>query len=354
MKQFFSESYSRVCLGASREQLELRWQGIETYCKNSKFEIHQLVKLYYGLKTNEEFRKEFVSNFNELDISFIADNKKELSVLAGNILLNLMKKKEFSLLITLSIICLSKYSIDIVLPDIIEKAYKCFGEMSAKIREREYVCKSVPVKTFKDYAKALTDNPSMDSTQINGLTSVCNSIAVSISLLVNNQTEIQSALKVYREDSKILSWICGEWSNELNSPLTKKITQKSIALIIAKELSDLVTVLPGPYPAKSVLKKMLDLCKLDAGTYTIVELIDIIDNDRKQSIINSYSCIARTCESTPILYCIKSALEANAIEVWKHTVSNSLGFDISIVKNSIFEWAELMYFECILVKADCE
>ena len=31
MKQFFSESYSRVNLGISPEQLEQRWQGIEQY-----------------------------------------------------------------------------------------------------------------------------------------------------------------------------------------------------------------------------------------------------------------------------------------------------------------------------------
>ncbi len=104
---------------------------------------------------------------------------------------------------------------------------------------------------------------------------MCNSIVSSVSFLVQNQNEMLKAMEIYREDSNILSWICGEWSNELDAQLTKKTTRKSVALILAKELADLVTVLPGPYAEKSFLKKMLDLCKLDAGTYTIVELVDV-------------------------------------------------------------------------------
>ncbi len=92
MKQFFSESYSRVCLGVSREQLELRWQGIEQYCKKEDVDLYQLVKLFYGLKTDDEFHQEFVKVFNDLDISFTQNNKRELCVLSGTILAILMEK----------------------------------------------------------------------------------------------------------------------------------------------------------------------------------------------------------------------------------------------------------------------
>ena len=354
MKQFFSESYLKVCLGAPREQLELRWQGIEEYCKKESFDIYQLVRLYYGLKTADEFYQEFISIFNDLDISFIDENKRELSVLSGNILINLMKSSDLKNFIILSIICLSKYDIDVVLPEIIEKAYNCFCEISVKNREREYIYKSVNTKVFEDYANEFKSNPTANVVHFQKLESLCNVIASNMSLMVENQNEMQNEMQLYREDSNILSWLCGEWSDELDIQLTKKTYQKSVALLLAKELVDLVTVLPGPYAAKSFLKKMLDLCKLDTNTYTIVEMIDAIDNDRKRKFINSYSCIAGNPENTPILYSLKSALDTNTSEVWKHVVSNHMGVDICEVKNSILDWAELMYFECVLVKAECE
>ncbi len=352
MKQFFSESYSKVCLGASREQLELRWKGIEQYCEKEEFDVYQLVRLFYGLKTDDEFFQEFVKVFNELDISFTQNNQIELCVLSGNILAKLMEIDNLRLLIILAIICLSKYNIDTAFPELIEYAYKSFGEISAKNREQELSYKTVSTKPFSDYANTLKDISAMGAIHIQGLASMCNSIVSSVSSLAQNQSEMLKAIEIYHEDSNILSWICGEWSNELKAPLTKKTTRKSVALILAKELADLVTVLPGPYAERSLLTKMLDLCKSDVGTYTIVELVDATDNERKLSIIKSYSCIDGAPESTPILYSIKSALDANATEVWKHVVSNHMGIDICEVRNSILEWAELMYFECMLVKSD--
>lgn len=46
MKQFFSESYSRVGLGISPEQLEQRWQGIEKYIEKEDLDVFELVKMY--------------------------------------------------------------------------------------------------------------------------------------------------------------------------------------------------------------------------------------------------------------------------------------------------------------------
>ena len=122
MKQLFSESYSRVGLGISPEQLERRWQGIEQYIEKEDLDVFELVKMYYGLKNNEEFVQEFVKVFNDLDISFTKNNRRELSLLSGIILAELMENKDYQLNTIFSIVCLSKYNIDVVLPEIIEKA----------------------------------------------------------------------------------------------------------------------------------------------------------------------------------------------------------------------------------------
>ena len=166
MKQFFSESYSKICVDASREQLEMRWKGIEEYCEREKFDVYELVKLYYLLKTNDEFYQEFISVFHDIDISFNKNNKKELSVLAGNILVHLMEQAELKLDIIFSIICLSKYNIDVVVPEVIEKAYTSFGELSANTRELEITYKNVATKPLKDYALSLKDLAAIEQEKI--------------------------------------------------------------------------------------------------------------------------------------------------------------------------------------------
>ena len=187
MKQFFSESYSKICVDASREQLEMRWKGIEEYCEREEFDVYELVKLYYLLKTKDAFYQEFISVFHDIDISFNKNNKKELSVLAGNILVHLMEQAELKLDIIFSIICLSKYNIDVVVPEVIEKAYTSFGELSASTRECEITYKNVPTKPLKDYALSLKDLAAIGQEQIAGLATTINAIASSISILVQTK-----------------------------------------------------------------------------------------------------------------------------------------------------------------------
>ena len=166
---------------------------------------------------------------------------------------------------------------------------------------------------------------------------------------------MKKAIEVYREDSNILAWLFGNWSNDLGIALTKKNAQKDVALILAKELADLVVVMPGPYPIKSFLNRMLDLCKSDTKTYSLVEMVDALNSDMKQIIVEQYNCISETPESTPILSSIKSAIDVNKPEVWQYAVSSRMGLEISSIQNSILDWAVLMYFECMLSKGmKCE
>ena len=190
----------------------------------------------------------------------------------------------------------------------------------------------------------------MGQEQISGLTTAITAIASGMSTLVNNQSEMKKAIEVYHEDSNILAWLFGNWSNDLDIALTKQIEQKDVALILAKELADLVVVLPGPYPIKSFLNKMLDLCKSETNTYSLVEIVDAVDNEMKHVIVGKYNCISETPESTPILFSIKNAIEVNKTEVWQHVVSKRIGFDINSIQNSALDWAFLMYFECMLIK----
>lgn len=186
MKQFFSDNYSKICLAPSREQLERRWQGIETYCKKEEVDVLELAKLYYLLKAPDTFKQEFVAIFHDIDISFDPTNTREIAYLAGNILINLMENANLALDIIFAIICLSEYKIDVVLPEVIEMAYKKFGKISADTRERVITYKNVNTKSIKDYAVSLKELEEFQKTQITGLAELSNNIASSLSILIQN------------------------------------------------------------------------------------------------------------------------------------------------------------------------
>ncbi|NLX81076.1 MAG: hypothetical protein GXZ03_05885, partial [Proteiniphilum sp.] len=151
------------------------------------------------------------------------------------------------------------------------------------------------------------------------------------------------------------SWITGSWSNELDNPITKGALQKDIALLLAKELADFVKVIPGPYAFEAFLKRMLDNCKKDTKAYSLVTMVDSIDDIHKSSILSCYQMNSGKQENTPILFSIKCALDAKQPDVWKSTANNKLSINVEATEHEALEWAKLLYFECLLVKIEgCE
>lgn len=355
MKKLFSEFYCRVCAEPKHEQLEKRWQGIEEYCAQDEIDIYNLVKMAFSLKPSEEFRQQFVSVFQNIDMSFQCNFTKEQELLSCICLIKLMKDSNLHLHIALAVMCISKYNIEVLVPELITEAYQIFGTNSSEIREKSINYKSYLTTNSTNFAKSIKELSTLDSDNIKDLSDTFSEIVKNFTIIVQNQNQTLEAIDTLREDSDILSWLTGSWSNELGKAITKKTVQSDVALLLAKELSDLVRVVPGPYAFETFLKKMLDNCKQEAKTYSLVTMVDSIDNKSKSSILGSYPTEEATQENTPILFSIKCALDANVQDVWKSIATNKLSINVELVENTALEWAKLMYFECLLVKLEgCE
>jgi hypothetical protein len=350
MKKLFSELYCRVCAEPKHEQLEKRWQGIEEYCAQDEFDISNLVKMAFSLKPSEEFRQHFVSVFQNIDMSFQLSFTKEQELLSCICLIKLMKDSSLHIHIALAVMCISKYNIEVLVPELITEAYQVFGTNSAIIREKSISYKSYLTTKSTNFAKSIKELTTLDSENIKGISDTVSEIVKNFTIIVHNQNQTLEAIDILREDSDILSWLTGSWSNELGKAITKKTMQSEVALLLAKELSDLVRVVPGPYAFEAFLKKMLDNCKQDVKTYSLVTMVDLINNKFKSSILESYPTEEAPQENTPILFSIKCALDANVPDVWKSIATNKLSINVEIVENTALEWAKLMYFECLLVK----
>lgn len=355
MRKQFAELYLRVCAEPSSEQLEKRWQGIEEYCKQDEVDIYNLVKMAYSLSPTDEFVDEFITIFQNIDISFQISYTKEQEFLASICLLELMEDSDISLHIALAVICVSKYNIQILVPELGAVAYKVFGETSAEIREKSVNFKKCSSIDSNKFIKSLEEVTALEDIHIADFSIVLTEIVKNINIILQNQDETFNAINILQEDSDILSWIIGSWSNELKSPITKGILQKNVALLLAKELADFVKVIPGPYAFEAFLKRMLDNCKKDTRTYSLVTMVDSIKDAHKSSILTCYQMCDGEQENTPILFSIKCALDAKQSDVWKSMASNKLSINVETIEHEALEWAKLLYFECLLVKIEgCE
>lgn len=100
---------------------------------------------------------------------------------------------------------------------------------------------------------------------------------------------------------------------------------------------------------------MLDNCKKDTKEYSLVIMVDSIDDAHKSEILSCYQMDDVKQENTPILFSIKCALDAKQPDVWKSTAINKLSINIETTEHEALEWAKLLYFECLLVKIEgCE
>ncbi|MDD2477253.1 MAG: GTPase-associated system all-helical protein GASH, partial [Dysgonamonadaceae bacterium] len=324
MRKQFAELYFRVYAESKPEQLEKRWQGIEEYCNQNEFDIYNLIKMAYSLNPTDEFKDEFTTIFQNIDISFQANFTKEQELLSSICLMKLMEDSDLSLHIALAVMCVSKYNIEILVPELGAAAYKVFGERSAEIREKSTNYKKISTANSNKLIESLKDLTVLDTNHIAGLSNALTEIVKNIGIITKNQDQTLDIVNILQEDSDILSWITGSWSNELGKQLTKATLQKDVALLLAKELADFVQVIPGPYAFEVFLKKMLDNCKKETKEYSLVTMVDSIDDVHKSSILSCYQMDGVKQENTPILFSIKCALDAKQPDVWKSMASNKL------------------------------
>lgn len=352
MRKQFAELYFRVCAEPKPEQLEKRWQGIEEYCNQDEVDIYNLVKMAYSLSPTDEFKDEFTTIFQDIDISFQVSFVKEQELLASICLMKLMEDSDLSLHIALAVMCVSKYNVEILVPELGAAAYKVFGETSAEIREKSVKHQKCSTVNSNKLIESLKELTALEPNHIEGLSSALTEIVKNIIIINQKQEQTLEHVNILQEDSDILSWIIGSWSNELEKPITKGTLQKDVALLLAKELADFVQVIPGPYAFEAFLKKMLDNCKKETKEYSLVTMVDSIDDAHKSSILSCYQMDGVKQENTPILFSIKCALDATQPNVWKSMAYNKLSINVESTEHETLEWAKLLYFECLLVKIE--
>jgi hypothetical protein len=352
MKEKFCEWYRIVCVEPTHEQLQNRWDSLLEYCESDDINVLELVRLFFGLRTDEQFRDQFIEQYASKDLTFQSKNEREVSLLAGATLMELLEEEFEVNKILLAIECIALFKQDVILPEVLEIVSDKLDDVTYGIRNelnKEQDYKSVSNEGMLELAKALEPGTwSSDSTI--KFSKILSQIGTNFAIIQHNQEKLHKSLHIYKENSDVLSWLFGEWSNDLNKQLSKKVNQSQLALVLGKELADLVEQIPGPYSARAFLVRMLGHCKADKNNIPLVEMVDSLDENWKKQLLDNYNII-EDGENTPVLLAISKALEAGEPTVWKHAYQKTIGINAEEMISDPLTWAYQMYLECLLIKS---
>jgi hypothetical protein len=358
MHKNFAEWYRIANIEPTSEQLNNRWEGIISFIENkiSKDDIFELVKLFYGKVIKEEFRDKYIECFTDIDSAFDRKSEVELSVLAGATLIRIVEDSSYSMLAILSTMTSSFFQQLPVIPDIINQMKENFYKMTSSIRENVLVEDNVVKSNINsnELMQLLQTNPGIWS---QNPTAVSTALSKYISesdkffkALDKKEKQNKITKKVYWEDSQILWWMTGEWSNDLDKSF-KEIKKEYASIIVGKELADKIEILPGPYSAKAVIYKVINLCNKKTSTKktNLKDMIDNLDLTWRTMCLEKYN-IDKMESVVPILFAISKSLTVDEGEEWNPQFKKSVGYSAEEMIKPIEDVAFQVYLECLTVK----
>lgn len=359
MNKNFADWYRIANIEPNDELLRNRWQGIEIYTNDTidSTDIINLVKLFFGIKIKNEFCDKFTQIFKNIDNAFPQKSDVEISVLAGSALVSIIE--EYSDLGNLALLAVKSAAFNNrspIVKDIFDEMQNKYECAASEVRENIFdfsqskiklPTSSSLIKNCKNTQETGTWTPQEMAKQIGEFASQLDGFLNASQKLKEEETR---TLKILSEDSQILWWMTSGWSNDFDKPFPKiKIDEG--AIILGKELSDMIHIMPGPFAAKAVLNKVLSNYSTKNNSTDIVlkDAIDILGHEWKEVLIKKYDTNIIK-EITPILFAVAKSLEVDGAGEWLPIFKKNIGYSADETKIKPINLAYQMYLECLLFK----
>lgn len=329
MHKYFAEWYRAAGVDPKAADLEKRWQGVEGFAKSLNLQNGlELVRLFYARPPQStSFLDEYSTVFQEADPTFpMRDNALELQVLAGATIAHVVQTTRSNMADAIALGMLCGYCQGlrqkVVNGEIIEYARHYLADKSVRMREiDENLGVRAPDVSLKKALDALTTA----STGSN-LTVLQEPIKVpfeklagaikELSTSVNNMAgKIAQEVESYRESSDILWWVFGEHSRDRNERMSD-LPLPFAALVVGKELADLVRIIPGPLAAPAFLDKMLRFADSELSKSTsIKDAVNAAPREWRQQLIEGLGTrgVQGLC---PVHLAIQKSLESEKATEW--------------------------------------
>jgi hypothetical protein len=353
MNKNFNEWYLELAISLQNGQLNNRWAGVEKFSKNvTADDIINLVKVFYNIQVDEDFIASFSDTFVEFDAAFSRKSKRELSLLAGAVLVEIADANsdyyKFTELLVKSVSFGNRNPAVIGIYQAIEQI---MNDDMIRIRDGKNTDEEIlPVINSKSIISSLSGDSghTWTSGTATAFLNYINSVNTSITKQNETISAIRESKNIYFEDSQLLWWLTAGWSKDFQKAF-KLIDVQMACLVIGKEAAELVKLYPGPYSIQGVLHKMIENSRRSNTKLDFIAVIHGIDNEWKHQYNKFYNAY-QMHDLLPISTALLRSENTETKDEWVSKYSRDLSFPADDLKCSPLEYALQMYFEVLTLK----
>lgn len=340
LEKFVVKSIKKLCVNPSEELISNRLNGItaaqEVYDAPEK--KVDLLKIYYGVSVEQEAKEEFSQCFYSTDITFDEQNEKEICILAGCVLANILQN-EGDIFIAFSVNVLEEFY-DGPINELVGLANRII------IEQTQEKCAMLNSENGEE-GNLSVDFGESAPIDLNETISLVKDISIWLKELSDYVNTLRIENAKCQEKIQVLSWIVGEWSDRFKTSVSQ-IEDVKGALILGVELADLVET-PGPLAAEAFLHRMIVKCKKTVDDISLTELIDCQSEDVRKDIIEKYGR-RELVNSLPILSALHVSLTVDEKRAWLPAYKKACGIDPDRFRFPAVKWSKLIYYECMTAK----
>lgn len=327
------------------EVVTARESSIEKYVEK-KISVQQakaLISLYYTGTCEQTFLEEFVAAFREDDNTFADDCKNEIQILAGICAGEMIycDYEQDDRVISLLGLYAQMYQFmgyESRVPAIEEQLNNNLYCRMKKLREEFSVKKENPITSLGDNVKFEAEEYTEEvAERLDILVEKLNEVIKNV-----KNAELQS--QIIFEDTELLWWMATGFSDIMEKRYVDMVEQQSqmLPVIMGSELAQRVQIFPGPFAAKALLRKMLEILPENKTEKDVFE--HYIDAVKDKAILQ---VIGERNSNTPVLYALSKKQE-NGEGNWKQSFMKK--YDLKKESFSPLEVAYEVYIECMVVE----
>ncbi len=349
--------YRVADLSPKHEELQKRSDAIEAYLAEDvePEDILHLVRAFFDSSFSSEYIERFINFFVDKDNAFDLRNSVEISVLAGITLHEIAENytADLSSIVFLAVASASFPSKISIVPDIQSEILELFDEIRIESREnlfKQSENKIIQISTEKIVELLCSDDGADWNAEIAELLAdYINTANTSFNSLLGKVAEYEKYTEIYSDDSQVLWWLVGKWSNDFQRPFSE-FEEYEASFYAGKELADIVQFLPGLYTAKAVLVQILSNCKTTKSKYSLSEIVNDVNLNWKEKTLHNYDP-SSLLNIAPILLALLFSTQFEENDQWISGFKKSIDIDPKELIMEAHAFSYQIYIECLLVKA---
>jgi hypothetical protein len=282
MNESFGDWYRLAELEPNDDLLRRRWSGVTSFAANcSPEDTLSLVGIFCSLAHDQDSESRFRQAFLGTDAAFqMRGNDVELSCLAGATIAEILASPAAATadLAALAVVCSDFRGLRrrARLVEIVNSAESYLVTRSRRLRENRTGPSAPGLNVDERLATLQSALPGNDLQAVGPpLIETLKSIVQAVKSLEDVVQALARERDLRIEESDILWWLQGEYSRDLDQPLALA-PWPAVPIHVGKELSDIIRVLPGPYPMRAFLSKALLSATKSAKAKKTVHLSDAV------------------------------------------------------------------------------